>query len=183
MMQYCEPRNIILAKVSTRNTEVVGEWTAKLNTLKTQFWACELFFLFFYYRLLHWKFCFVLFTQRWDKFWIVKGKHSKPETLKYEKPICIKTSRKKNKSKSWKQVNNNIILEWQLKWKHTASVKKCWFLYTAKNLIHFPVISHLQCKIKQIIWIANNFQKIQRKGVFSRDLIVYLKFITSIWCL
>ena len=110
-------------------------------------------------------------------------KVAKPGTLKNEKPICIKTSRNKNKSKSWKQLNNNIILEWQSKWKHTASVKNCWFLYTAKNLIHFPVIDDFQCKINQIIWIANNFQKSQRKGVFSKDLIVFLVFISSIWCL
>ena len=109
-------------------------------------------------------------------------KVAKPGTLKYEKPICIKTSRNKNKSKSWKQLNNNIILEWQSKWKHTALVKNSWFLYTAKNLIHFPVIDDFQCKINQIIWIAKNFQKSQRKGVFSKDLIVYLVFISSIWC-
>ena len=109
-------------------------------------------------------------------------KVAKPEALKYEKPICIKTSRNKNKSKSWKQLNNNTILEWQSKWKHTALVKNCWFLYTAKNLIHFPVIDDFQCKINQIIWIAKNFQKNQRKGVFSKDLIVYLVFISSIWC-
>ena len=109
-------------------------------------------------------------------------KVAKPGTLKYEKPICIKTSRNKNKSKSWKQLNNNIILEWQSKWKHTASVKNCWFLYTAKNLIRFPVIDDFQCKINKIIWMANNFQKSQRKGFFSKDLIVHRVFTSSIWC-
>ena len=121
-------------------------------------------------------FCFVVTN---FELWKV----AKPGTLKYEKPICIKTSRNKNKSKSWKQLNNNIILEWQSKWKHTALVKDCWFLHTAKNLIHFPVIDQCQCKANQIIWIANNFQKIQRKGAFSKDLIVYLVFISSSWCL
>ena len=125
MMQYCEPRNIILTKVSTRNTELLGEWTTKRNTLKTQFWACELFFLFFsidYYTETLVLF-YLLNIETNFELWKV----AKPGTLKYEKPICIKTSRNKNKSKSWKQLNNNIILEWQSKWKHTASVKRCFF--------------------------------------------------------
>ena len=95
-------------------------------------------------------------------------KVAKPGTLKNEKPICMKTSRNKNQSKSWKQLNNNIILEWQPKWKHTASVKHCWFLYTAKNLIQFPVINDFQYKRNQIIWIANNFQKFREKVFFPR---------------
>ena len=153
-------------------------WTAKYNTLKTQFWACEPFFPFFSI-----DYCtesFVLFYLLNIERNFVLWKVAKPGTLRYEKPICIKTSRNKSKSKSWKQLNNNMILEWQSKWKH--SVKNCWFLYTAKNLNHFPVIDDFQCEINQIIWIAKNFQKSQRKGVFSKDLIVYLVFISSIWC-
>ena len=110
-------------------------------------------------------------------------KVAKPGTLKCEIPICIKTSGNKNKSKSRKQLNSNIILEWQSKWKHTASITIYWLLYTAKNFIQFPVIDDFQCKINQIIWIANDFQESQRKGVFSKNLIVYLVFTSSIWCL
>ena len=141
------------------------------------------------------KFCLVLLNIKTNfELWKV----AKPGTLKYEKSICIKTFGNKNKSKSWKQINNNIILEWQSKWKHATSVKNCWFLHTAKNLVHFPVIDYFQCKINQIIWIANNFQETQRKGVFFQGVnclpcvyIVYLVFITvnlvklwswSVWC-
>ena len=126
MMQYGKPRNIILTKVGTHNTEFLGEWTAKLNTRKHIF-ACLLSIhntislsrheqvhskhnfgrvnsSFFFFSIDYYTESFVLFYLLNIETNFELWKVAKPGTLKYEKPICIKTSRNKNKSKSWKQL-------------------------------------------------------------------------------
>ena len=76
--------------------------------------------------------------------------------LKYEKPGCIKTSRNRNKSKSWKQFKNDFILKWRSQSKRYDFSQKLLIRIYSKEC-NSLARKNWRCKRNQIKWIASNF--------------------------
>lgn len=141
---YCQ--NTILGCVNYEN-----QYPQKLVSLKL--WPA-LFFFFFYsidFSKSFILFCLLNIEANFELWQPVNF-----GALKYEKPGCIKTSRNRNKSKSWKQFKNDFTLKWRSQTKRYDFSQKLLIRIYSKEC-NSLARKNWRCKRNQIKWIASNF--------------------------